>query len=285
LYLADLYILLGDVQWTRPEESAAAFRQAKEIYDKHAAQIAADATPQDALGISSHYLRLAYFLACAHREDEAAEFLRQAAVYAQRLTDPAGSISGLSTGALLQLRLGDFAGYRDSCKALADVPVADADDLTKVRWINTWCCGPDALEDMSIVVTLAEQLVASNSHGQRHVILYVSGAALYRAGEYDRAAERLEESIAAYPSDPPPAHAVINFQRLFLAMTKWKQGKRDEARRLLAETLPALDMELKSSSWWNYRLGLEVLRDEAEALIEPKETDEARENVPLNPEP
>jgi hypothetical protein len=159
------------------------------------------------------------------------------------------------------------------------VPIADADDLTKVRSILPCCCGPDPLDDMSVFVNRAEQLVANNSLGQRHVVLYVSGAALFRAGEYDRAAERLEESIAAYPSDPAPGHDVINWQRLFLVMTKWKQGHQDEARQLFAETLPDLAKELRSpATVWIYRLGLELLRAEAEALIQPKDADEAAEN-------
>ena len=136
-----------------------------------------------------------------------------------------------------------------------DVPVADADDLTKVRVDLDLVRGPDALEDLSLPVKRAEEFVANNSLGQPHVgpLLYW-GRRSYRAGQYEQAAERLEESIAAYPSDPPPGYDVINFQRLFLAMTKWQLGQHDEARRLLAETRPAVDKELQSpSTVWNYR--------------------------------
>src|SRR5262249_9422260 len=161
----------------------------------------------------------------------------------------------------------------------ADVPVADADDLTKMRSIMPCCCGPDPLDDMSPFVSRAEQLVANNSLGKRHVALYISGAALYRASEYDRAAERLEKSIAAYPTSPAPGDDIINFQRLFLAMTKWQLGHQDAARRLLAETLPALEKELQSDSRpWIYRVGLEALRREAIELIKSNEAEEAVEN-------
>src|SRR5262245_53678659 len=133
------------------------------------------------------------------------------------------------------------------------------------------CCGPDALEDMSLVVKCAEQLVANNSLGQRHVVLQVSGAALLRAGKYEQASERLEQSIATYPKSPATDQDIINFQRLFLVMTEWKRGEQDAARRLFAETLPDLDKQLHSPSCnWLYRLGLEVLRREAKAMIEPK---------------
>jgi hypothetical protein len=141
------------------------------------------------------------------------------------------------------------------------------------------CCGPDPLDEMSVFVNRADELVANNLLGKRHVVLYISGSALFRAGQYGRAAERLEASINAYPSDPPPGDDIINYQRIFLAMTKWKLGEHDDARRLLAETLPALDKEMRSPSCvWIYRLGMELLRSEAVALIEPNEADEVVEN-------
>ena len=127
-----------------------------------------------------------------HREQEAAEFVRKAALRTTQLTEPVDLVAALWITALLQLRLGDEAGYRETCKALVDVPVASADELTKMRTITTWCFGPDALEDMSLVVKRAEQLAANNSVVERHVVLYVLGMALYRAGQYERADEQLE---------------------------------------------------------------------------------------------
>jgi serine/threonine protein kinase len=285
IYLANAYVWLGDTQWrlTGPEAGEVAFRRAMEIYDEHEAEfveiIAAETTAHEAVRISSDYTRLAYHLACAHRKDEAAELVRQAALHVKRVTDPVDSVSTLVGVALVQLRLGDVASFRETCKAVADVHVADADNLTKVRSILPCCCGPDPLDDMGMFVERAVQIVVNDSYGQRHVGLYVLGAALYRAGDYLQAAERLEESIDAYPESPAPGHDVINWQRLFQAMTKWKLGEHDDARRLLAETLPALDKEMQSPSCvWIYRLGLELLRSEAVAMIEPKDADKAVEN-------
>jgi len=62
-------------------------------------------------------------------------------------------------------------------------------------------------------------------------------------------------------------------------MTKWQLGHQDAARRLLAETLPALDRELQSDSRpWIYQVGLEALRREAIELIKSNEAEEAVEN-------
>jgi tetratricopeptide (TPR) repeat protein len=186
---------------------------------------------------------------------------------------------------ITQLRLGDQAGYRAACKALAELPFSTASDNTKVLTILTWCYGPDALDDMSIVVKRAEELTARNPFGFAH-LEYLLGAALLRAGQYDRAAKLLEHSIEVYPTDPPlkPGAASINFQRLLLAMTKWRQGQRDEARRWLAAAQQGIDQEYQPPSpMLDFRIPMEALRREAETLIEPKEADEASNND--NPTP
>jgi tetratricopeptide (TPR) repeat protein len=235
-------------------------------------------------------MRLADFLARTHREREAAEFLSQAALHTKRISDPANLVATLGALATLWLKLGDEAGYREICKALLDVPVTSAHDLTKVQSIFTWCMAPNAFEDMSLVVKRAEELAAHNSLGQRHIVHFVWGTALYRAGQYERAADELEKSIAAYPSEIAPGHEMINFQQLFLAMAKCRLGQKDEARELLAKTLPDIDKQLQSPScFWTDRVSLEVLRREAEALIEPKVTSDApgddKSDASRTPEP
>jgi serine/threonine protein kinase/tetratricopeptide (TPR) repeat protein len=222
-----------------------------------------------------HYVRFGLFLAATHREQEAAEFVRKAARNAKRVTDPTALAHGLYHVALLQVRLGDDAGYRTTCKALFDVPVGNLDHDTKSRPIWTPCLAPDALEDLNLLVKRAEEFASDNSLAQRHFGLYVLGAALYRAGQYEQAAQRLKESIIDYPSDPLPNWNTINYQHLLLAMTKWQLGQKAAARQLLAETQPAIDKELKApSSRWMRRATLELLRREAEALIGPKKADE-----------
>jgi hypothetical protein len=116
--------------------------------------------------------------------------------------------------------------------------------------------------------------------------LYVLGAALYRSGNYERAAEVLEESGAAFQSHPLPPGAQFegrNYQQLLLAMTKWQLDQKDAARRLLAETLPVVETELKSPfTKWNRLATLELLRAEAEGLIGQGKKKEAEENENYN---
>jgi serine/threonine protein kinase len=225
-------------------------------------------------------IRIAYFLAATDREDEAAEFVRKAALKAKRLGDHGGLANSLYYVALMQLRLGDVAGYRANCKALLDVPVGDVGDLSRSRPIWAPCLGPHALEDLNLLVARAEEYSANAPPDFRHFALTVLGAALYRAGQYERAADELQRSIDVYVSkSQKPFYDMTNYQRVFLAMAKWRLGERDEARRLLAELQAAIDKELQSTSIvWNRRATLEVLRREAEVMIEPKEPDEGVEN-------
>jgi hypothetical protein len=63
-------------------------------------------------------------------------------------------------------------------------------------------------------------------------------------------------------------------------MNNWQLGQKDDARRLLAETQLAIDNELQSLALnWNRRVTLELLRDEAETLIQANEVTEAVESV------
>jgi tetratricopeptide (TPR) repeat protein len=290
--MADSYGLLGDVQWrlAKMEDAEASFQKAMEIFDQRAAEIAADPVYNVNLGTAFNSAKLAYFLVSTGREDDAAKFARKAADAARHVTEPpADLVIALSSIAFVQRRLGDDTGYRANCKALIDVPVAGTDDITKARTILTWCLAPNSIEDLDLLVKRAEQFALDNSLGHRHFGLFLLGGALYRDGQFDRAAKELEESIAAYPSHPPYdlitrnfqrlSVETINSQRLLLAMTRWQQGRRDEARQLLAEALPAVDTEIQNPSTWIFiRAIAEIFRREAVGLIEPKESDEAVES-------
>jgi tetratricopeptide (TPR) repeat protein len=212
-----------------------------------------------------------------HRPHAAAEFVRKARLNAERLTDPNAFADAHYLVAAAQLWLGDKAGYRATCKALVDLPVRSANDLRDTR-IVTPCLAENAVDDVSLPVKHAKEFIANNSLNQAHFGLGVLGFAHYRAGQYKQAAEHIKEAIAAYPSSAPrqPGYEVINYQRLFLAMTQWQLGQRDAARRLLAETQIALDQEFQSRAVpWHHRATFEVLRREAETLIGPMEADEA----------
>jgi hypothetical protein len=140
------------------------------------------------------------------------------------------------------------------------------------------------MDDPTRLVELGEKLVASKSLAEPHFGFYLLGAAHYRAGQYAQAAQRLNESIAAFPTGSEAVRDSINYPRLFLAMTEWQRGHQKEAGHLLTKTLRAVEQELQSpSSDWNRRATLELLRDEAETLIGQKKAGRAGDNVERDP--
>jgi tetratricopeptide (TPR) repeat protein len=284
LYLVDTYLYLADIQWRLSglEAAGPAFRRAMEIFEEHTAELEAGTPDKEYQAIAIDYVCIADFLVATEREEEAAEYVRKATLAAaRRVTDAAQSAEVCFYLGLMQLRVGDHDGYRATCKTLADLPFTTASDPTKGNTVLVWILASDALADMSLVVKRAEEFAASNSLGYRHTDLFHLGAAHLRAGDYNQAAQLLQQSIDVYPSDRalPPGFRTINWQRLFLAMTKWRQGQRDEARQLLAEAQAAIDEQLQPPSpRMEFRLYTDVLRREAEKLIKPKEADEAVEN-------
>ena len=165
------------------------------------------------------------------------------------------------------------------------MPDDNADDSVPYQRLWILCLGPHAGEDLSVQIKQAKELLAKHSANGYSGTLFVRwvdlerlGGLLYRAGLYEQAAQHLEESLAAYPDDALRDFRTALDKKLLLAMAKWQLGQRDEARRLLAETLPALDKWLqKPINTWMRRAEIELLRREAVALIEPAEADEAVE--------
>ena len=88
-----------------------------------------------------------------------------------------------------------------------------------------------------------------------------------------------KQPLPNFPPNAPPSHGPDLVRQLVLAMTKWQLDEHDEARRMLRELQPRIDERLRSP-WinWDGRAVLEIRRREAEAMIKPKEADEAVEN-------
>jgi non-specific serine/threonine protein kinase/serine/threonine-protein kinase len=222
-------------------------------------------------------------LADQGRFAEAETYMREAlSIYKMNGSEPRlvrASANALGFLALSQLRRGDKSAYRMTCDELVDLKVHSVHVVDNARPVWPVCLAPAALDDMSRLVNRAEEIVSDHSLFQGHWRPLLMGAALFRADQYQEAAELLKQSIAEYPAVPPHGFDTLNYQRLLLAMTKWQLGQQDEARRLLAETQSAVDEELQApSTLWGRRTTLELLRDEAEAMIEPKKADESVDN-------
>ena len=84
------------------------------------------------------------------------------------------------------------------------------------------------------------------------------GAALYRAGRFDEAIRRLEESIQLPNSESRQEYSA------FLAMAHHRLGHRDEARHWL-DRLQGYQPDSDRGFWTE--LEIRLLRSEAEAVI------------------
>ena len=145
-----------------------------------------------------------------------------------------------------------------------------------------WICviAPDAVADLRQPVQLAEKAVASNPTGfSKYAYLSTLGVALYRAGQFEAAVQRLGDAITAHGKDGTAG------DWLFLAMAHHRLGQPDEARRWLDKAAKWIDESTQppppnaaaasppkppvagTTLTWRERLELQLLRREAEELL------------------
>jgi len=125
---------------------------------------------------------------------------------------------------------------------------------------------PD-IDDGATATRFAEQALQSQPNSTYY--LHTLGLAHYRAGRFDEAVRRLEESIRA---EPGWAGAPLN--SLALAMAHHRLGHADESRRWLGKAVRSADSDT-SHPWAPTLMGMHIhdslvwprLRREAEALV------------------
>lgn len=176
--------------------------------------------------------------------------------------------------AALYLINGDRTAY-EAC--LQDMPPPKENDLESNRmylWQSSLgpdtCPDPEALQE--ILVRVLDQ-VESIHPDQRMVRAELAGAALYRAGQFGRAAELL---IEAQEIDGTPWGTYESRWTFFLAMSLHQQGRYEEARTwfdradatLTKErvSVPALQ-DLAYPTPWDDTVTVEILRTEAAGVL------------------
>jgi tetratricopeptide (TPR) repeat protein len=130
---------------------------------------------------------------------------------------------------LTLLKAGNKAGVRRACEDLLK-RFGNTTDPAQANSV-AWNCvlAADAVADHKTPVRLAEDALAAHPEGgrQRSDVLETLGAALYRAGRFEEAVRRLDESIQTR-GDGGDARGFA-----FLAMAHHRLGRRDEAKRWL----------------------------------------------------
>jgi serine/threonine protein kinase/WD40 repeat protein/tetratricopeptide (TPR) repeat protein len=173
--------------------------------------------------------------------------------------------------ALARLGSGDRSGYRRVC-AEALERFARAEDMQEANFA-VWAAvlSPDAVRDPDQPVRLAARALEADPQNDAYPVTL--GAALYRAGRFREAVERLEppgraaDAKAGATNRYPPA-----YRWLFLSMAHQRLGQGAKARHWLDKARRWMEREGKDSTdpanaLWNRRLTLRLLGREAEALL------------------
>jgi tetratricopeptide (TPR) repeat protein len=180
-----------------------------------------------------------------------------AADFAQASREEPEEIGPRSALALVRLAQGDTAGYRRDCAALflrfgGSARFSDAGVV-----VRTSVAAPDALSDPARLAALAARLV--NRYPQLSGSGGMLGGALYRAGQFGSAVQRLTAV------DENSGTADRTMALLFLAMSHARLGHAQEARQWLAK---ASEQNVGNPALrWDQRLILQHLRQEAESLV------------------
>jgi tetratricopeptide (TPR) repeat protein len=184
--------------------------------------------------------------------------------------------------ASLQLLKGDTKGYQETCRRLVehyDRPGGPGLTSAGVALVWPLVLGPDAVPDYPALVDRTEKVVLAGPKAAWN--LYVLGKTHYRAGQFDKAIQRLHESI-----DLTPNWNGIVLDWVVLAMAHQRLGQSDKARQWFDRAVQEIakrsqDPQASGSGrrpfndtgdWLDYQ----ILRREAEALLHPKAAEEPK---------
>jgi tetratricopeptide (TPR) repeat protein len=122
---------------------------------------------------------------------------------------------------------------------------------------------------------LAEQAVEADPKSDSY--LKTLGGALYRAGRFEEAVQRLAEADKLTEAPDAASKSSPAYTWYFLAMAHQANGQSDEAKKWLGKAVEWSDKVFREDEEgtaplaWNRRLTLRLLREEAEAMIEPSD--------------
>jgi tetratricopeptide (TPR) repeat protein len=181
--------------------------------------------------------------------------------------------------ALMRAEAGDLTGYRNVCAAMLDHfdRTKNPADAYWVAW--TLVLAPDSVKDLDQAVKLAEIAVRSDPKNDAYSLTLAS--ALYRAGRFSEAIQRLNDSAASGLAATKPSSPLHGW--FFLAMAHRRLGHVEEAHEWLDKASKRVEQETKNPSSeanraWNRRLTWQLLRKEAEALLKQSGQDRDKAN-------
>jgi tetratricopeptide (TPR) repeat protein len=177
--------------------------------------------------------------------------------------------------ALVVLSSDDLADYREVCSETLR-HFSKTEDTGAGHWV-AWACvlGPDAVDDFSAPIALAEKAVESEP--KRVSYMNTLGAILFRAGRLEEAIQRLAEANKLLEDPDSSAMSSPAYTWYFLAMAHQANKQAEVAKKWLDKATEWTDKVVREDEEgtnplsWNRRLTLKLLREEAETMIEKNE--------------
>ena len=155
----------------------------------------------------------------------------------------------------MRLAAGNRDGYRQVCAILLERSDKTTNLVEALDTARTLALAPGAVTNAAGPLRLVERRVCIAA--EEPSFSGDTGAALYRAGKYDMAVQRLNEAIALF------GLGGTTQDWLYLAMAQHRLGQRDEAARSLAKAVSLGDEKAIAAFSWTERLDLKVVREEA----------------------
>jgi WD40 repeat protein/tRNA A-37 threonylcarbamoyl transferase component Bud32 len=171
---------------------------------------------------------------------------------------------------LCSLQQGDRDSHRRICREMLGSwgQIQNPDVLFHI--LRCAVVVPDVVPDAAELIQLADK--AQESRIVRHHVIKLRGAALYRAGRFQEAAEALRRAIRE------EGKGGDRWEQLFLAMALHQLQQKPEAQQWLDQAIRgtealqgnAMSVPKGDELDWTYRLDVAMLRLEAEALLKEK---------------
>jgi WD40 repeat protein len=170
----------------------------------------------------------------------------------------------------LWLMLDDTEAYRRHCQGMLDRFGQTDAPIVAERTVKACLLIPDGLTDLAPVVRLADRAITGTEKNVLYkYFLLARGLAHYRAGEFEKAVQRLEKCVT--PNSPTilcdgPAYLVLAMAYHQLRQTSEAAQSLEKARETLA-TWPTINASDLGEQRWHDVVMIHILRREAEALV------------------
>jgi tetratricopeptide (TPR) repeat protein len=171
--------------------------------------------------------------------------------------------------AALWVQLDDTDAYRRHCEEMLKRFGETTDPMIAERTVKACLLLPDVIADLTPITRLSERALAAKDHGYYPYFLLAGGLADYRAGEFSKAVDKLDEIVSQRQRT---GYGFNNLQipaNFVLAMAYHHLGDKDKAAQALGRARRGAPSLISGDlgGYWHDWLIIQTLRREAEGLL------------------